>query len=279
MEIKNILVPVDFSESSKNALRIAIGLAKMNNAKVHMMNAVHIHTPQPDLTGGYLIESIVNDYEEQVKQSFEELETEIVELQDVEHDSTRLISYLSDAIYTCIKEYSIDIVVMGTRQEHEEIEHLLGTHATDVIGFSEVPVLVIPGGSKKFSPKKIAFATDLESIKDTSKLESLKYFAEAFQANVTLFHVTSDLNLVAAKGHKIAEADKLEEYFSGLNYTVDIVEESKVVEGIFEFIKDHQIDLLAMMPRNHSIFEKIFKSSVTKKVAIDIEIPMLTFHE
>jgi nucleotide-binding universal stress UspA family protein len=279
MEIKNILVPVDFSESSKNALRIAIGLAKMNNACVHMINAVHIHAPHPDVTGGSLIESIINDYETQVQQSFDELEKEIVELNEVEHDSEKFVSYLTDAIYTCIKKQNIDLVVMGTRQQHEEIEHLLGTHATDVIGFSEVPVLVIPGGSKLFSPKKIAFATDLKKIQDPEKLESLKYFAEAFGSEITLFHITTNMSTVVPTGEKMEEAEKLENYLGNLKYNVDIIEEKKVSEGIFDFIKEHNIDMLAMMPRNHSIFEKIFKSSVSKKVAIDIEIPMLTFHE
>ena len=276
MDIKNILVPIDFSESSKNALRIAIGLAKMNDAKIHMLNAVHIHTPQPDLTGGSLLESIISDYEEQVKESFHELEKEVVELQEVEYDTNRFVSYLTDAIYSSIKTQDIDLVLMGTRQEHEEIEHLVGTHATDVIGFSEVPVLVIPGGSKLFSPKKIAFATDLKKITDVNKLESLKYFASTFGSEVVLFHICSDLSKA---GVKMKEAEALEEYLADIKFSVELIEEGKVTNAIFEFIKDNNVDMLTMMPRHHSIFEKLFKRSITKHVAVDIEIPLLTFHE
>ncbi len=276
MDIKNILVPIDFSESSKNALRIAIGLAKMNDAKIHMLNAVHIHTPQPDLTGGSLLESIISDYEEQVKESFHELEKEVVELKEVEYDTNRFVSYLTDAIYSSIKTQDIDLVLMGTRQEHEEIEHLVGTHATDVIGFSEVPVLVIPGGSKLFSPKKIAFATDLKKITDVNKLESLKYFASTFGSEVVLFHICSDLSKA---GVKMIEAEALEEYLADIKFSVELIEEGKVTDAIFEFIKGNNVDMLTMMPRNHSIFEKLFKRSITKHVAVDIEIPLLTFHE
>ena len=83
MEVKNILVPIDFSKCSKNALKTAIKLAKVNEAKIHLVNAIHVHTPHPDLSGGSLLESIISDYENQVKQSFEELESEIIELQDI----------------------------------------------------------------------------------------------------------------------------------------------------------------------------------------------------
>ena len=79
MEVKQILIPVDFSKCSKNALKVAIGIAKKIGAKIQMVNAVHIHTPHPDFSGGVLIDGIISDYEEQVKQSFEELESEIIE--------------------------------------------------------------------------------------------------------------------------------------------------------------------------------------------------------
>ncbi len=70
MKIKNILVPIDFSECSKNALKIAIGLAKDFGAKIHMVNAVHVHHPHPDFIGGSLMDSIMADYENQVKREF-----------------------------------------------------------------------------------------------------------------------------------------------------------------------------------------------------------------
>ena len=38
--IKNILVPVDFSESSLNALETAIAIAKQQNARITLLNVV-----------------------------------------------------------------------------------------------------------------------------------------------------------------------------------------------------------------------------------------------
>ena len=83
MKINNILVPVDFSECSKNALRFAVHLAKLFDSKIHMVNAVHIHSHQPYLAGGNLVAAVIADYEEHVKESFKELELEVIELQEV----------------------------------------------------------------------------------------------------------------------------------------------------------------------------------------------------
>ena len=125
--IRNILVPVDFSHCSKNALKVSIVVAKAFNAKIHMVNAVHVHTPHPDLVGGSIVEAIIMDYEVQVKEAFDELESELFELKEVPHEADRFLSYLTDAVYTETKKKKIDLIIMGTRKDHTDFEQFFGT--------------------------------------------------------------------------------------------------------------------------------------------------------
>ncbi|MDP4679702.1 MAG: universal stress protein [Cyclobacteriaceae bacterium] len=64
-----------------------------------------------------------------------------------------------------------------------------------------------------------------------------------------------------------------------IDHSFHSIEDNKVVHGILEFIKDKNLDMLAMYPRKHELFERIFKGSLTKKIATDIHIPLLTIHE
>ncbi|MBV6643979.1 MAG: universal stress protein [Cyclobacteriaceae bacterium] len=277
MEVKNILVPVDFSSCSKNALKIAIAVAKKVGAKIHMVNAVHVHTPHPDLAGGSLIESIVGDYEAQVKLSFDELESELIELKDVPHDADRFVSYLTDAIYTEAETKDIDLIIMGTREEHEEMEHLLGTHATDIIGSSNVPVLVIPENYKDFNPKRIGFASDFSKIEGYGTLDILNWFAKTFDSEVLVFHVIDDASKISLKEQR--EVEEICDQLSDIPSSVRTIEYKSIAKGIMEFSGTHQLDTLAMLPRKHNLFERLFRRSITKSVAIDIKIPLLAFHE
>lgn len=277
MELKNILVPIDFSECSKNALKIAIKLAKMAKAKIHMVNAVHVHTPHPDLSGGSLFDSIVGDYESQIQQSFEELESEIIELKKIPHESDRFISYLTDAIYSESENKNIDLIVMGTRDQHERIEHLLGTHATDVIEFSKVPVLVIPEKHEGFEPKKVGFASDLLKGNHEGNLHILKWFIRQFNSELVVFHVAENAKKLGSKERK--QMDKITKTFAGMNFSIQTAEYDSVVKGIKQFTEDHELDLLAMMPRRHNLFHRLFKASTTKTVAIDLNMPLLAFHD
>jgi nucleotide-binding universal stress UspA family protein len=277
MNIKHILVPVDFSFCSKNALRVAISIARKEEAKIHMVNAVHIHTPHPDLTGGSLIEGVIADYEAQVKQSYQELESELIELKDVPYESDRFLTYLTDAILSELQEKSIDLLIMGTREEHDSAEKLLGTHATDVIRAADVPVLVIPENVTNFNPKKIGFAADLLKVKATRALEALKWLASFYQAEIMAFHVVEKISDL--KKEEQDEIETINDQLEGVESSVRTIEFDDIVEGIKHFTEAHDLYLLTLLPRRHNIFERIFKRSITKSVALETHIPLLTFQD
>lgn len=275
MQVKNILVPIDFSKCSKSALKVAIQIAEKEQAKIHMVNAVQVQTPHPDLTGGNLIDSIVSDYEAQVRVSYFELKKEVVELKNVPHETERFLAYFSDAILTAIDLREIDLVVMGTRADHGTLDNLVGTHATDVMESAQVPVLIIPEGQESFKPTKIGFATDLLKMKPSKvDLSPLKWLAGLYDAEVLAFHVADDIGEMTTEDQKQISfiATALEGKAS-----VRTIEAESLTQGIREFTKIHKLDSLVMIPRKHSFLEKLFKKSVSKSITLDPDVPVLTF--
>lgn len=277
MHIKNILVPVDFSACSKNALLEAINLAKKVNAKIHMVNAVHVHTPHANYSSAAIIDTLFADYDAQVKQSFRELETEIIELNDVPHEADRFLTYLTDAIQAELQSKNIDLIIMGTRKRHDSIDHFIGTNATDVIQSTSVPVIIIPESSQIEKVSKIALATDLKKISNIGNMDILATLATVYHAEVLVFHVEEPPFEISKEDEKqMAEIqDKLKDVPS----SVRTCEAKDVEEGIKDFVQRHDIDLLAIIPRRHNLFERLFNKSLTKTIALDPEIPLLAFHD
>ena len=74
------------------------------------------------------------------------------------------------------------------------------------------------------------------------------------------------------------QMNKIKENLSSLeNCSIRIVSSDRVVKGIRKFSSSHDLDLLAMIPREHNLFDRLFAQSITKTVAIDLDIPLLTF--
>jgi nucleotide-binding universal stress UspA family protein len=277
MDLKNILVPIDFSACSKNALREAIHLAKKVNAKIHMVNAVHIHTPQPNYSSAAILDTLFADYDAQVKQSFDELESELIELKDVPHEADRFLSYLTDAIHAELETKEIDLIVMGTRKRHESIDYFLGTNATDVIQSTSVPVIVIPETAQIGTIAKIAFAADLKKISNIGKLDVLASVAKIYESEVLAFHVEEGPFDISKEDEKLMH--EISKQLEGISSSVRTCEAKDIAEGIREFVMRHEVDMLAMIPRRHNLFDRLFNKSMTKTIALDPEIPLLAFHD
>lgn len=277
MEINNILVPIDFSNCSKNALKRAIIIARQANAKIHMVNAVHIHAPHAIHSSAAILDSLIADYESQVRQSFEELEKEIIELKDVPHESDRFVTYLTDAIHAELASKDIDLIVMGTREHHDSLDQWVGTNATDIINSTNVPVIVVPENYVKIGINRIAFAMDLHKITDLGGLNVLRKLATMYDAEVFAFHVETPPFEISSVEEKRIHI--LQEKLEGVSYSFRTCEADDVSEGIKDFVNKHEIDMLAMIPRKHGFFQRLFSKSITKNVAIDTGVPLLAFHD
>ncbi|MFT6865507.1 MAG: nucleotide-binding universal stress UspA family protein [Cyclobacteriaceae bacterium] len=277
MKFKNILVPIDFSDCSKNALRVAIDLAKKFDSKIYLVNAVHLHSLNGDIIGGRMLETIMAEYEAQVKQSFEVLEQEVIELSDVPHKADRFLSYLIDAIYSECVAKNIDLVVMGTRAEHDKIEHLLGSRATDIVDSAQVPVLVIPENWEKSGFERIGFAFEAEEIKNLNRIRMLNNLANAYKANVLGFTIKNNTEDVTVKEQKIF-SEIVSNFDEGVASVRTIAADS-IIHGIQEFILNQNLDMLSIIPKKHNFFERIFKSSITKNIVLESQIPILSFRE
>jgi nucleotide-binding universal stress UspA family protein len=275
MGLKNILVPIDFSEASKNALKVAIDIAKKSSSKIFMVNAMHIHTPLPDFRGGGILEEVMQDYESQMKAAFEELESELIELKDIPHQSDRFTTYLTDAIHTEVAKNQIDLVVMGTRSERTLGERLLGSNAVDIIKLIDVPVFVIPEGYSFKGLQAVGFASDFLKVRDYGSLRILKDLSVLYGAEVMVFHIAEKIG-----EPEQVQINKIKQALSTLeNVSIRIVAHDSVVEGIKSFATSHKLNALALMPRKHNLFERLFMQSVTQSIVIDLDIPLLSFHE
>lgn len=277
MKIDNILVPIDFSDCSKNALRFAIHLAKQYGSKIHMVNAVHVHSSHPNLVGGSLVASVIADYELQVKESFEALEREVIELKDVPHEADRFLSYLIDAIYTETVNKNIDLIVMGTKSSHTSLKQLLGSRASDVLDSATVPVLIIPEQWSFTSIRRIGFAFQVDEIKNPNRLKLLNKMADVLGAKVLGFTVQKDAEPITTRDQEIFR--QFTQYFDEGVASMITVEAKSVLAGIKDFSEVQKLDMVALIPKEHSFLERIFKKSVSKNLIIESAIPILAFRD
>lgn len=276
MKINSILVPVDFSDCSKNALRYAIELAQRVNAQLHLVHSYYIPVPSADIA--VVVDNREQlDQEQVIRDAWVALANEVPELGRINYTHETRMGFLSNVVLTVLEKRPVDLIVMGTKGCTNRLDYFLGSNAYNVARDANIPVMVIPEKHNFSGFGKIAIAADYHQIKEFDNLELVKSIAADFQSEVHLLHISAapqSLDIQAAE-----EALSLKEYFSEFNHHFDFVTESNVVEGIETYARDNQINLTVIIPRHHNLFERLFKKRITRESVLNAYMCTLVLHD
>ncbi len=144
LTFKNILVPVDFTETSTKALDYAMELAKRFESKVTILHAYEV--PVFGFPDGALIATA--DITGRISNAAQQSLAALVDARKsagltVEGVLRNGVTY--DEINALADEISADLIVIGTHGRRGLARALLGSVAENVIRTAKVPVLTIHG--------------------------------------------------------------------------------------------------------------------------------------
>lgn len=276
MSYRKLLVPIDFSDYAHNALNYAISIAKHQGSMLVLLHACEIPVPSTEMGLVYdpdLAESFEAEAEGKLKQLYRQYPglADLVEFHKVREGP------VAEVILEEIENSDIDLTIMGTHGAHNAFDELVGSNTLHIIKKSEKPVLVIPGDSKLERIKQILFAFDYQSVTNVQVLQPLVDFARYFGAEIHVLHITEKIQRLDEGA--VGEAKQLEQYLRGIRHHYHMIESDDVESGIELYMKEHSIDVLAVMPRKHNLWESLFKSSITRKMVHHSKVPLFAFRE
>lgn len=143
ISLKKILVPIDFSGYSKNALKYAVPFAKQFDAEILLLYVVEPTIYPADFSFGQI--GLPGIEEEMRKRGTEELaKLATDEISDVVKSRTRVETGKAfTEINRVAKEEEIDLIIIATHG-HTGIEHaIFGSTAEKVVRKAPCPVLSI----------------------------------------------------------------------------------------------------------------------------------------
>lgn len=149
--IKNILVPIDFSDYSKNALRYAVQFAKNFQAKMYLIYVVEPMIYPADFSMGQVaIPSMDADLQNRAEEELKNLANSFVD-SSLEIETLIKTGKPFVEINETAKEIDADLIIMATHG-HTGVEHLLfGSTAEKVVRKAPCPVLTLREPIKGFS--------------------------------------------------------------------------------------------------------------------------------
>ena len=265
--MERILVLVDFSDASANAVLFAAELSKRSGANLLITNVLKNAADEDETvnTMNFIAADLKKTYGSDFK--YEILAT---------HGS-----FIS-AVKKIIEEQAPDLVVMGTKGASGLKELLIGSNTVNVISKTDVPVLVIPEAARfeDFSRKgksRIVLATDLE----LENFDALKILKE-----IALFIIEPRIRVLSVRpaytnlsDEKREKRDNVMAFFNPEIETNRVTVFSDNVIGGINFYLNEKTDdtgLIAMVANDSG---GLIQKHYTREMASHTHLPLLVLHD
>jgi nucleotide-binding universal stress UspA family protein len=171
---------------------------------------------------------------------------------------------VDDAVRHFLRSNQVDMVVMGTTGASGLKGKLFGSNASSLIQNIKTPLLVVPHNAKIKDPTRIGISTDLKIAMTDEIYNPIRKIALAFGSKINFFNVSD-----------VYKEDQLISMEESFGMDIDFIYGHDIEESIKEYLDEVHIDILVFVAEKHSIFHKIFKPSISKTMARELEIPML----
>lgn len=285
---KIILVPVDFSEYTMKAARLAFSIAKSLDATIVLLHTYY----SPFYSGGMPISDAFafdEHSEEAMKSLMQKNEAEMDKLikqlrvdmstgllPDVQIVSKFREGVPEEQILIYAKKHKPLMLIMGTKGANSSSSDLLGSVTAEVIDRSVVPVFAFPEQTPfdRFEGiRTIGFLTRFDQ-RDMVVFDTMMQLLKTLKLKVYFVHFSDTEN-----PWDEVQLAGVKEYFKRQYPTLEasyvLLGNGKEVETINKFVQDHNIDILTIASQKRNLFARLFNPGIAHRMVFHGNTPLL----
>jgi nucleotide-binding universal stress UspA family protein len=295
---RHIMVPLDGSTFSSQAISFALGAAHRMKATVHL---VRVHTATPpalnpaapwfiDVAGDQLVGTAEMEYLERI--------AALPRASGVHVQTAVLDGIVAESLASYITQMGVDLVVMTTHGRGGLSRVWLGSVADSLIRAVDVPVLLLRPISTERSDYGSAFGVThvLIPVDDPvfaePVIEHALRLGSFTNARFTLIHVvpppvtyaaelaparpsSAEFEELRSRSLSALEETAVRLRARALEVTTAVIVQPQAAAAILEYAIEAQADLIAMATHGRSGLSRMAMGSVTDKVMRATHVPLL----
>jgi nucleotide-binding universal stress UspA family protein len=266
--MKTILVPTDFSLSSRNASDIAAALAIKQNAELCFIHVIEIPTsPEAEYFLNHdLIQRMMTDAQERVQQ----LSVKYHQVPDIKSFVTT--SSALEGIKEGILSIDADLIIMGKSNAPKGLASILHNSNTEkIIRFANCPVISIPPEAQKADWQIGAVAIDPESC-DEHLLSQIADFGRELKLKLQFVWVANPVYPNKDEDLEMLK-ESISDHFPGQAFEFTCVTSVSPTAGVLAFCKETKADILFVSTHARKGFGRLIKGSITESIVQESKIP------
>lgn len=294
--VKRILVPVDFSDKSSEAIAYAAGIAGSYGATMELLHVVEPFVHVEDLVLPSSVALLNQQHVENATKRLEKLASKLVP-QGVKHTVKVELGDIDEQILRESAEYNTDLLILNTHGYTGIKELFMGGTAEKLVRYAKCPVLVVRRRSRRRPSaermKRILVPLDFS---DHSKkaLQYAKHFAKHFGASIDL--VSSVEPMIYYEGMTVSTTmtEDTESIGTEAGVALRRLGEKEIPKGVdwgafvrmgsahhevIETAKDRKTDLLVITTHGHTGLKHFLLGSTAEQIVRHAPCPVLVVRD
>ena len=271
--MKSIIVPVDFSQQSEKALKVAASLAKEHGSELLVLHMLELSPAIMSDTGYVSQEQIVHLIkigEQRFNDFLDKAYLKGIDIVPIiKH--YKVFSEVNDVA----KKHNADLIVMGSHGTDGLQEIFIGSNTERVVRTSDIPVLVIKGDIEKFRAERFVFACDFKEESVPALLKAVE-MAKTFKSKLHLVYINTPGDEFLSTEDAYNRVSRFLN-LAKVGLEVQIYNDYNVEKGVLNFSESVAADLIGIPTHGRKGLTHFFMGSIGENIANHSNTAVVTF--
>jgi nucleotide-binding universal stress UspA family protein len=278
--MKTLLVPIDFSDTSDNALEFAIHWSRTYNyGRIILLKSLY----------DSMFESIIVSAEYgNVSQDYKQLEREatIAALHKICHKVAALLPGVK--IMTAVSEYpliksvieiteeeDVDLIILGSDHYSYSSDSYISGHVITIAKISPVRVLIVPAGYLYKPVKHALVPCNFNAIQWLEKINSLPRSSPWEEVILDVLNVDPGMRYVQPDEKFRCTEEKLHQILKNFPHQIFYTNETDIIQGILNFEAKQPVEIIIALPGKYSFLYALTHKSISEAIYRNATKPVL----
>jgi nucleotide-binding universal stress UspA family protein len=271
--MKTIIVPTDFSTAALNAALYAAELARIIDAELVLLHSLQV----PVLYSEVSVAANTDAMEVKANEELDAIKNHLIQSKgNLLRGKTelRLGSFYLELLQCCNSNKPY-MVIIGSQGTTATERFLFGGHAVHAMKHLPWPLMTVPMGATFHPIRNIALACDFHQVVESTPVNTIRNLITSLDAHLKIIHTGKNQSF---DPEIIFESGMMQELFTGLEPDYHFIETEDVNEGLIDFVKHQEVDILFVLPKHHYLIDFLIHKSNTKQLVLHCPVPVIALH-
>jgi nucleotide-binding universal stress UspA family protein len=280
--MKTMLIPIDFTETSENAINYAAAWCSEFDYDHIILHKTFYNSIFDNLIPSNEYANINEDYFPAYrKEEMEKLHELKENLNSRFKFGVKVSLVVSElpmlrSIMNVLRSENVELIVAGSDHLGSSNNSFISTHVINIAKASPVRVLIVPSVSVFNKIEKVLVPCDFNAIQS---LERLARYKENLPKRNKMELMVLNVDPKDKHLQKDSTGDEsenvLHEYLRNFNHEIFYSDNRNIITGIVKFLEEHETDLIVALPGKHSFLYSLTHKSISESLYRNALKPVL----